>query len=116
LVTVSDGKQGDQMGFWKYCTQFLSKLNHNGYRETKYYKNLGHFSNYPKEPKVAITYLISIWCRCYDHNFLRFFPIFCDKIDVFLKYQCYDHFVQTLALFWVKNVPIVSLTFLAKIF
>jgi hypothetical protein len=28
--------------------------------------------------------------RCYDHNFLRFFPIFGEKIGVFLKYQCYD--------------------------
>jgi hypothetical protein len=28
--------------------------------------------------------------RCYDHNFLRFFLIFGDKIGVFLKYQCYD--------------------------
>jgi hypothetical protein len=29
--------------------------------------------------------------RCYDHNFLRFFPIFVKKIGVFLKNQCYDH-------------------------
>jgi hypothetical protein len=28
--------------------------------------------------------------RCYDHNLLRFFPIFGEKIGVFLKYQCYD--------------------------
>jgi hypothetical protein len=28
--------------------------------------------------------------RCYDHNFLRFFPIFSEKIGVLLKYQCYD--------------------------
>jgi hypothetical protein len=28
--------------------------------------------------------------RCYDHNFLRFFPIFGEKIGVFLKYQSYD--------------------------
>jgi hypothetical protein len=27
--------------------------------------------------------------RCYDHNFLRFFPIFGEKIGVFLKYQCF---------------------------
>jgi hypothetical protein len=26
----------------------------------------------------------------YDHNFLRFFPIFAEKIGVILKYQCYD--------------------------
>jgi hypothetical protein len=30
------------------------------------------------------------WGRCYDHNFLRFFPIFGEKIGVFLKCQCYD--------------------------
>jgi hypothetical protein len=28
--------------------------------------------------------------RCYDHNFLQFFPIFGEKIGGFLKYQCYD--------------------------
>jgi hypothetical protein len=28
--------------------------------------------------------------RCYDHNFLRFLPIFCEKIGVFRKNQCYD--------------------------
>jgi hypothetical protein len=28
--------------------------------------------------------------RCYDHNFLRFSPIFGEKIGVFLKNQCYD--------------------------
>jgi hypothetical protein len=31
-----------------------------------------------------------IWGRCYDHNFLRFLPIFCEKIGVYLKNQCYD--------------------------
>jgi hypothetical protein len=34
-----------------------------------------------------------IWDRCYDHNFLRFLPIFSEKIGVFLKNQCYDHFL-----------------------
>jgi hypothetical protein len=33
------------------------------------------------------------WGRCYDHNFLRFFPIFGEKIGVFLKYQCYDQII-----------------------
>jgi hypothetical protein len=33
---------------------------------------------------------ISCWGRCYDHNFLRFLPIFREKIGVFLKNQCYD--------------------------
>jgi hypothetical protein len=30
------------------------------------------------------------WGRCYDHNFLRFLPIFGEKIGFFLKIQCYD--------------------------
>jgi hypothetical protein len=30
--------------------------------------------------------------RCYDHNFLRFLPIFSEKIGIFLKNQCYDNF------------------------
>jgi hypothetical protein len=30
--------------------------------------------------------------RCYDHNFLRFSPIFGEKIGVFLENQCYDQF------------------------
>jgi hypothetical protein len=33
---------------------------------------------------------LPIWGRCYDHNFLWFFPIFGEKIGVFLKNQCYD--------------------------
>jgi hypothetical protein len=35
--------------------------------------------------QIALT-----WGRCYDHNFLRFLPIFGEKIGVFLKNQCYD--------------------------
>jgi hypothetical protein len=38
-------------------------------------------------------YIYMLWARgrCYDHNFRRFFPIFGEKISVFLKYQqCYD--------------------------
>jgi hypothetical protein len=30
----------------------------------------------------------------YNHNFLRFLPIFCEKNGVFLKNQCYDHVLQ----------------------
>jgi hypothetical protein len=37
------------------------------------------------------------WGRCYDRNFLRFVPIFGGKIGGFIKYQCYDHFLQKLA-------------------
>jgi hypothetical protein len=40
-----------------------------------------------------------IWGRYYDHNFLRFSPIFGEKIGVFLKYQCYDQLFKNLALF-----------------
>jgi hypothetical protein len=36
------------------------------------------------------------WGRCYYHNFLWFSTIFCEKIGVFLKNQCYD---QNFALF-----------------
>jgi hypothetical protein len=36
--------------------------------------------------------------RCYDHNFLRFFLSFGEKIGVFLKYQCHDQLFQNLAL------------------
>jgi hypothetical protein len=39
---------------------------------------------------IRNCFLKLTWGRCYDHNFLRFFPIFGEKIDVFLKYQCYD--------------------------
>jgi hypothetical protein len=38
-------------------------------------------------PGVDLT-----WGRCYDHNFLRFFPIFGEKFGVFLENQCYDQF------------------------
>jgi hypothetical protein len=65
-------------------------------------------------PKTAISKSAKvrpIWGRCYDHNFLRFFLIFSEKIGVFLKYQCYDQFFQNLALFWVKNA-----NFFAKFF
>jgi hypothetical protein len=41
----------------------------------------------------------SPWGRCYDHNFLLFFPIFGEKIGVFLKFQCYDQLFQNFALF-----------------
>jgi hypothetical protein len=35
-------------------------------------------------------FITTTWGRCYDHNFLRFSPIFGKKIGVFLKNQCYD--------------------------
>jgi hypothetical protein len=36
------------------------------------------------------TYFKRTRGQCYDHNFLQFFPIFGEKIGVFLKNQCYD--------------------------
>jgi hypothetical protein len=33
---------------------------------------------------------VGTWGRYYDHNFLRFSPIFGEKIGVFLKKQCND--------------------------
>jgi hypothetical protein len=41
--------------------------------------------------------------RCCAHYFMRFFPIFGEKIVVFLKYQWYDQLFQNSALFWVKK-------------
>jgi hypothetical protein len=38
--------------------------------------------------KMGWATVWAIWGRCYDHNFLRFFPIFGEIIGVFLKYQC----------------------------
>jgi hypothetical protein len=52
-----------------------------------------------------------IWGRCYDHNFLRFLPIFGEKIGVFLKNQCYDPILHNLDLFLAKNA-----NFFAKFF
>jgi hypothetical protein len=43
-------------------------------------------SPFKKKPPRRTT-----WGRCYDHNFLRFLPIFGEKIGVFLKNQYYDH-------------------------
>jgi hypothetical protein len=54
--------------------------------------------------------------RCYDHNFLRFLTIFCEKNGFFLKNQCYDQFFQNLALFWVKNANIFADFFGENIF
>jgi hypothetical protein len=45
----------------------------------------------------------------YDHNFLRFLPIFCEEIGVFLKNQCYDqNFLQKLAVVRAKNANIFA--------
>jgi hypothetical protein len=41
-------------------------------------------------PRRQMQLVYSIGGRYYDHNFLRFSPIFGEKIGDFLKYQCYD--------------------------
>jgi hypothetical protein len=52
----------------------------------------------------------------YDHNFLRFSPIFGKQIGFFLKNQCADQiFAQFSFCFLVKNA-IFSLIFSAKVF
>jgi hypothetical protein len=39
---------------------------------------------------AGVRFIESTWGRCYDHNFLRFSPIFGEKNGVFLKKQCYE--------------------------
>jgi hypothetical protein len=52
------------------------------------------------------------WGRCYDHKFLRFFPIFGEKNWRFSKIpMLWSNIFQNLALFWVKNA-----NFFAKFF
>jgi hypothetical protein len=40
-----------------------------------------------------------IWGRCYDHNFLRFFPIFGEKMAFFLNTNVMIKLFSSLALF-----------------
>jgi hypothetical protein len=49
--------------------------------------------------------------RCYDHNFLRFSPIFGEKMAFFLNTNVLIKFLNNLASCWVKNA-----SFLAKLF
>jgi hypothetical protein len=49
--------------------------------------------------------------RWYDYNFLRFFPIFGEKLPFFLNTNVMINFFQNLALFCVKNA-----NFFAKFF
>jgi hypothetical protein len=43
-----------------------------------------------------LTCWANTWGRCYDHNFLRFFSIFGEKVGVFIKNQCYDQLFSKL--------------------
>jgi hypothetical protein len=54
----------------------------------------GAMPTFPKKILKKTQLASSSWGRCYDHNFLRFSPIYGDKIGEFLKKQCYDHFFQ----------------------
>jgi hypothetical protein len=55
--------------------------------------------------------------RCYDHNFLRFLPIFGEKIGVFLKEtNVMIKILQNLALFRVKNANFFANFFGENIF
>jgi hypothetical protein len=48
--------------------------------------NVGLLVSYVTEYKVIFGVNIAdTWGRCYDYNFLRFFPIFGEKNGVFLK-------------------------------
>jgi hypothetical protein len=42
-----------------------------------------------RSPPRATSLKKISWGRCYDHNFLRFFDNFLQKIGVFLKKQCF---------------------------
>jgi hypothetical protein len=54
--------------------------------------------------------------RCYDHTFLRFLPIFGEKIGVFLKNQCYDQNFAYFSFVSRQKRQFFLLNFLAKIF
>jgi hypothetical protein len=49
--------------------------------------------------------------RCYDHNFLRFLPIFCEKMAFFSKNNVSIEFLHNLALFGVKNANFLPVFF-----
>jgi hypothetical protein len=51
---------------------------------------------------------VTVWGRCYDHNFLRFSIIFGEIFFVFLKNRCYDLFFQKLAVVEAKNANIFA--------
>jgi hypothetical protein len=54
-------------------------------------------------PKIFFSHSIGPWGRCYDHNFLRFSPIFGEKIGVFSETNVMIKFVHNLAWFCVKD-------------
>jgi hypothetical protein len=80
-------QQGDQIGrifaYWAvvYFCHFLEKYRCGTNYTDAFFLLYKSFINFDKT-----------WGRCYDHNFLQFFPIFGKKIGVFLENQCHDQF------------------------
>jgi hypothetical protein len=69
------------------------------------------------QPKLWVAHPISVfrvnrfcpnpWVDViYDHNFLRFLPIFGEKISAFLKNQFYDQIFAKIAIVSAKNANI----------
>jgi hypothetical protein len=55
--------------------------------------------------------------RCSDHNFLRFLPIFVEKLAVFLKTQCCDpYFTKISSRYFEQKTPIFRNFFKKKIY
>jgi hypothetical protein len=52
---------------------------------------------------------------CYEHNFLRFLPIFGEKIGVIIRKQCFDPIFEKTAVVWAKK-PLYRQTFRRKYF
>jgi hypothetical protein len=67
---------------------FLSKWIRKFYGGKASLRSLGYFCNKKtaqKETFAPWAKIRPIWGQCYDHNFLRFLTIFCEKIGIFLK-------------------------------
>jgi hypothetical protein len=86
---------------WGY---FLSKIKF----PHQIWRQMGDFLRPHCHPKI--------WSRCYDHNFLRFLPIFGEKIGVFLKNQCYNHFFKKIGLVLSQKRQFFRKIFLQKYF
>jgi hypothetical protein len=51
----------------------------------------------------ALLWLPSTRGRCYDHNFVQFWPIFGEKWRFSQKSMLWEHFLQKLTVVWAKN-------------
>jgi hypothetical protein len=78
--------------YYYYCgTTDTDVLTTTSPKKTTGYRNNKHLYTtmvWDETNLVAVSQ--KTWSRCYDHNFLRFFPIFGEKNGVFLKNHCYD--------------------------